>query len=73
MVALDKVEPHLRAASQALLFAVLREWGRTQAVRQYLVSRNPPPAVDALLCVGLALAIVLLMVTQNGYELFVKS
>jgi len=57
VVALDKVEPHLRAASQALLFAVLREWGRTQAVRQYLVSRNPPPAVDALLCVGLALAI----------------
>jgi 16S rRNA (cytosine967-C5)-methyltransferase len=55
-VALDKVAPHLRAASQALLFTVLREWGRTQAIRQYLVSRMPPPAVDALLCVGLALA-----------------
>ena len=56
-LALASVEPRLRAAAQALLFAVLREWGRTQAVRQHLVSRSPPPAVDALLCVGLALAI----------------
>lgn len=56
-IALAAVEPRLRAAAQALLFAVLREWGRTQAVRQHLVSRSPPPAVDALLCVGLALAI----------------
>ncbi len=56
-LALATVEPRLRAAAQALLFAVLREWGRTQAIRQHLVSRSPPPAVDALLCVGLALAI----------------
>jgi 16S rRNA (cytosine967-C5)-methyltransferase len=55
--ALASVEPRLRAGAQALLFAVLREWGRTQAIRQHLVSRSPPPAVDALLCVGLALAI----------------
>ena len=55
--ALDTVEPRLRAGTQALLFAVLREWGRTQAIRQHLVSRQPPPAVDALLCVGLALSI----------------
>ena len=56
-LALAPVEPRLRAASQALLFAVLREWGRTQAIRQHLVSRKPPPALDSLLCVGLALAI----------------
>ena len=55
--ALDKVEPRLRAGAQALLFAVLREWGRTQAIRQYLVQRQPPPAVDALLCLGLALSL----------------
>ncbi len=56
-LALNKVEPRLRAGVQALLFAVLREWGRTQAIRQYLVNRQPPPAVDALLCIGLALSI----------------
>jgi 16S rRNA (cytosine967-C5)-methyltransferase len=56
-LALASVEPRLRSAAQALLFAVLREWGRTQAIRQHLVSRSPPPAVDTLLCVGLALAI----------------
>jgi 16S rRNA (cytosine967-C5)-methyltransferase len=56
-LALAPIEPRLRAGAQALLFAVLREWGRTQAIRQHLVSRSPPPAVDALLCVGLALAI----------------
>ena len=54
-LALDKVPPRLRAGVQALLFAVLREWGRTQALRQHLVQRQPAPAVDALLCVGLAL------------------
>ena len=56
-LALDKVPPRLRAGVQALLFAVLREWGRTQALRQHLVQRQPAPAVDALLCVGLALLV----------------
>lgn len=63
-LALTKVPAHLRAGVQALLFAVLREWGRTQAIRQQLVRRPPPPAVDALLCVGLAL---LIPETDNMY------
>ncbi len=55
--ALALVEPRLRAAAQALLFAVLRQWGRTLAIQSLLVARAPKPAVDDLLCVGLGLAL----------------
>jgi 16S rRNA (cytosine967-C5)-methyltransferase len=54
-VALDQVSPNLRPGVQALTFLVLRRLGRAQALRQLLVSRKPPVAVDALLCVALAL------------------
>ena len=55
--ALALVEPRLRAGAQALLFAVLRQWGRATAIKSQLVSRAPKPAVDDLLCVGLGLAL----------------
>jgi 16S rRNA (cytosine967-C5)-methyltransferase len=41
---------------QALLFHVLRQLGRAQALRDQLVSRTPAPLADALLCSALALA-----------------
>lgn len=47
----------MRPAAQALLFAVLRQWGRTLALQKALVQRAPPAPVDDLLCVGLALAL----------------
>ncbi len=34
----------------------MRELGRAEALRKLLAARKPPPAVDALLCVALALA-----------------
>jgi len=55
--ALALVEPRLRAAAQALLFAVLRQWGRTLAIKQLLAARSPKPVVDDLLCIGVALAL----------------
>ena len=55
--ALAVVSPAMRPAAQALLFAVLRQWGRTLAVQKALVQRAPPAAVDDLLCIGLALAL----------------
>ena len=56
-LALARVNPSIRPATQALLFSVLRAWGRAMALRQQLVARTPKPAVDDLLCVGLALAL----------------
>lgn len=53
--ALAMVEPRLRPGVQALLFQVLRNAGRAQALRRALAPRKPPPAVDALLCTALAL------------------
>lgn len=53
--ALAEVAPALRPGVQALSFEVLRSLGRAQALRKLLASRNPPPAVDALLCTALAL------------------
>jgi 16S rRNA (cytosine967-C5)-methyltransferase len=41
---------------QALLFQVLRQLGRAQALRAELAARTPPPRVNALLCTALALA-----------------
>lgn len=53
--ALALVDAELRPAAQALLFAVLRHWGRTLAVKKHLVQRQPSAPVQALLCTGLAL------------------
>ena len=55
-VAVAAVPPHLRAGVQALLFQVLRQLGRAQALRSQLAKRAPPPLADALLCTALALA-----------------
>jgi len=54
--AIDAVAPALRPGVQALLFHVLRQLGRAQALRDQLVSRTPAPLADALLCSALALA-----------------
>lgn len=55
-VALAAVAPGLRPGVQALLFQVLRNLGRAQALRDQLAPRAPAPRVDALLCTALALA-----------------
>jgi len=54
--ALDAVPSALRPGVQALLFQVLRQLGRAQALRAQLASRAPAPLPDALLCSALALA-----------------
>lgn len=54
--ALEAVKPHLRPGVQALVYQVLRQLGRAQALRDKLVKRAPPPLSDALLCVALGLA-----------------
>jgi 16S rRNA (cytosine967-C5)-methyltransferase len=53
--ALDVVAGPLRPGVQALTFHVWRNLGRAEALRRQLVSRVPAPAIDALLCVALAL------------------
>ncbi|MDA8523638.1 16S rRNA (cytosine(967)-C(5))-methyltransferase RsmB [Acidovorax sp. NCPPB 4044] len=53
--AVAAVEPALRAGVQALLFTVLRQLGRAEALRAQLAPRRPKPRVDALLCTALAL------------------
>jgi 16S rRNA (cytosine967-C5)-methyltransferase len=55
-VALERVAAPLRPAAQALAFDVLRGLARAEHLRRQLAPRKPPPAVDALLCVALALA-----------------
>lgn len=54
--ALAAVPQRLRPGVQALLFQVLRQLGRAQALRAELAPRTPPPRVNALLCTALALA-----------------
>lgn len=54
--AVGNVPSDLRPGVQALAFQVWRNLGRAQALRKKLAPRPPPPAVDALLCVALALA-----------------
>jgi 16S rRNA (cytosine967-C5)-methyltransferase len=54
--ALEAVPVTLRPAAQALAFAVWRRWGLAQGLRKQLARKAPPPAVDALLCLALALA-----------------
>ncbi len=53
---LESVDPLLRSGVQALLFQVLRNLGRAEALRSLLACRVPPAAADALLCCALALA-----------------
>jgi 16S rRNA (cytosine967-C5)-methyltransferase len=53
--ALAAVDAGLRPGVQALLFQVLRQLGRADALRRQLAARTPPPAADALLCTALAL------------------
>ncbi|WP_082606992.1 16S rRNA (cytosine(967)-C(5))-methyltransferase RsmB [Acidovorax sp. Root275] len=53
--ALVAVEAGLRPGVQSLLFQVLRQAGRAEALRRQMVARTPPPAADALLCTALAL------------------
>lgn len=54
--ALEAVAGPLRPGVQALVYAALRELGQAEALRKLLASRKPPPPVDALLCLALALA-----------------
>lgn len=54
--ALAAVPTRLRPGVQALLFQVLRQLGRAQALRKQLAPKAPPAKVDALLCTALALA-----------------
>ena len=54
--ALEATAAPLRPGVQALLFQVLRQLGRAQALRAQLASRAPAPLADALLCTALALA-----------------
>lgn len=54
--ALEAVAGPLRPGVQALVYAALRELGRAEALRKLLAPRKPPPPVDALLCLALALA-----------------
>lgn len=53
---LDELPPALRAGVQALAYLALRRLGMARWLREQLVPRTPPPAVDALLCTALALA-----------------
>ena len=54
-VALEAVDPAMRPGVQALAFTVWRNLGRAMALRDALAAKTPPAAVDALLCVTLAL------------------
>lgn len=54
--ALEAVATGLRPGVQALAYAALRGLGRAEALRALLAPRKPAPAVDALLCLTLALA-----------------
>lgn len=52
---LAKVPADLRPGTQALAFTALRRLGAAEAARQQLAPKAPPPRVDALLLVALAL------------------
>lgn len=53
---LARVSASLRPGVQALLFQVLRQLGRAQALQKQLAVRTPPPRVAALLSTALALS-----------------
>ncbi len=52
---LARVPADLRPGTQALTFAALRRLGSAEVARQQLAAKAPPPRVDALLVVALAL------------------
>ena len=52
---LARVPADLRPGTQALAFTALRRLGSAEAARRQLASKAPPPRVDALLVVALAL------------------
>ncbi|MGM9482905.1 16S rRNA (cytosine(967)-C(5))-methyltransferase RsmB [Roseateles sp. NT4] len=52
---LAKAPADLRPGTQALAFTALRRLGAAEAARQQLAPKAPPPRVDALLLVALAL------------------
>jgi len=52
---LARVPADLRPGTQALAFTALRRLGGAEAARQQLAPKAPPPRVDALLLVALAL------------------
>ncbi|MFT7721304.1 MAG: 16S rRNA (cytosine(967)-C(5))-methyltransferase RsmB [Roseateles sp.] len=52
---LARVPADLRPGTQALAFTALRRLGGAEAVRRQLAPKAPPPRVDALLLVALAL------------------
>jgi 16S rRNA (cytosine967-C5)-methyltransferase len=54
--AMETVAAPLRPGVQALAFHVWRNLGRAQALCKQLAAKQPPPAVEALLCTALALA-----------------
>ena len=53
--AVEAVPADLRPGVQALAFQAWRNAGRAEALRRQLARKAPPPAVDALLCLALAL------------------
>lgn len=63
-----EMEPSLRAGVQAIAFAALRRLGLAQQLRAQLASRLPAPAIDALLCVVLALLSAQSDAVQAGQE-----
>lgn len=54
-VAIERIAAELRPGVQSLAFEVWRNLGRAEAIRNLIVKRLPPPAVDAMLCCALAL------------------
>jgi 16S rRNA (cytosine967-C5)-methyltransferase len=52
---LPALTPELRPGVQALAFHTLRHWGAASSLRERLVPKRPPAAVQALLDVALAL------------------
>jgi len=52
---LDQLEPHERPIVQSLSFDALRKWVRSHELIQQFVPKSPPPEVDHLLSVAIAL------------------
>jgi 16S rRNA (cytosine967-C5)-methyltransferase len=52
---LDQLEPHERPIVQSLSFAALRKWVRSHELIKQFIPKTPPPEVDHLLSVAIAL------------------
>jgi len=52
---LDQLEPHERPIVQSLSFDALRKWVRSHELIKQFVPKSPPPEVDHLLSVAIAL------------------